>query len=221
MMNVVFHVLTRLRRLCMMLALTWPLAMVSCTFPPLDGSARYEGRRISKVTIVHQGRKWVDEERLRNLMTMKKGAVYSGHAADEDLKSLYESQLVDDAFIRVAPDHGQVQVKAVVTTRPGLGAGPHVLLVGNNAFSDQKLFLEGFKGNGNSRLFYRTKVEIAGKKMEAYYRRMGFSGATVRLDTKRSKMWPLHALPEQEYYLQVEEGVRTESSASPPSEAHR
>jgi outer membrane protein assembly factor BamA len=192
-----------------MLSLAGALAMVSCATPPFASSTSFEGRRISKVAIICPGPGTVDEERLRSLMTMKKGSVYSGHAADEDIKSLYESGLVDDVFIRVAPDHGQVRVKAVISTRSGIGAGPYVVIIGNSTFSDQRLFKEGFTKNPRGFLFYGTRVEIAGKRMEAYYHRMGFTGATVGLDVKRSKMWPLHALKDQEYYLRVDEGMQT------------
>lgn len=193
----------------MILALTWSLAVVSCALPPLDGSTRFEGKRISKVTIVYQGRKWVDEERLRRLMTMKKGSVYSGHAADADIKSLYESGLVDDVVIRKIPDYGKVRVQALITTSIGIpGPGPHVAIVGNSTFSDQRLFNEGFKGKALGRLFIRARVETAGRRMEAYYHRMGFTGATVALDVQRSRMWPLHPAYEQTYHLQVEEGPK-------------
>lgn len=191
-------------------ALPCTLALMSCALPPIDGSTRFEGKRISGVTIDYRGRKTVDEERLRNEMAMKEGTVYSKDAADEDIRSLYESGLVDDVMIRVDPHGREVRVKALVTTGPGMpGPGPHLAIMGNSFFSDQRLFKVGFKVTPSLRSCSRVHAEVAARRMRAYYRRMGFTEAEVTLDLQRSKMKPQHAAESQVYYLRVEEGPQT------------
>lgn len=184
------------------------LALASCSLPPVDGSTRLEGRRISEVRIIYQGRETVNVERLRRLMAMKEGSVYSKDAADEDIKSLYESGLVDDVIIRKESYGSEVRVRALITTSTGTGQGPYFAIIGNSSFSDQKLFKEGFKGIP-PRFWSRVRAEVAARKMRGYYRRMGFTEAEVTLDRQRSKMGPWHAWENQAYYLQVEEGPRT------------
>ncbi|TAG11569.1 MAG: hypothetical protein EAZ42_00460, partial [Verrucomicrobia bacterium] len=56
----------------------------------------FEGKTISQVEIRYVGPKTVDEERLRNLMVSKAGSAYRAENLDNDIKSLYESGLVDD-----------------------------------------------------------------------------------------------------------------------------
>ncbi|HEX7261678.1 MAG TPA: POTRA domain-containing protein, partial [Luteolibacter sp.] len=55
----------------------------------------FEGKNISDVSIRYNGAKTVDEARLRNLMATKAGTTYRAESLDNDIKSLYESGLVD------------------------------------------------------------------------------------------------------------------------------
>ena len=72
-------------------------------------------------------------------MTSKAGTKYRAENLDTDIKSLYESGLVDDVRFLAEPIGDSVKLIAEVTTRPGLGG---VGFVGNAIFSDQKLAKE-------------------------------------------------------------------------------
>ena len=56
----------------------------------------FEGKKISEVSIRYVGKKTVDEARLRNLMSTKAGSIYRSENLDNDIKTLYESGLVDN-----------------------------------------------------------------------------------------------------------------------------
>ena len=55
-----------------------------------------EGRTISGITFRYRGPKTVDEQRLRDRMSVREGQKYSTEVIDDDIASLYESGLVDD-----------------------------------------------------------------------------------------------------------------------------
>ena len=99
----------------------------------------FEGKNISEVAIRYKGARTVDEDRLRNLMASKSGTAYRAESLDNDIKSLYESGLVDDVRFLAEPVDGGVRLIAEVTTRPALGG---VGFVGNTIFTEQKLAKE-------------------------------------------------------------------------------
>ena len=99
-------------------------ALTSLSLVTLAGTLHaqdFEGKNISEVAIRYTGAKTVDEARLRNLMATKAGTVYRAESLDNDIKSLYESGLVDDVRFLAEPVGGSVKLIAEVTTRPGLG----------------------------------------------------------------------------------------------------
>ncbi len=96
-----------------------------------------EGKRISRLTIHQEGSKAVDEARLRGHIASKEGSTYNSDQIDTDIKSLYESGLVEDIRFQAEPDGDKVEVIAVATLHPPIGPG--VGFVGNSIFSDQKL----------------------------------------------------------------------------------
>ena len=85
--------------------------------------------------------------RLRNLMASKAGTPYRAENLDKDIKSLYESGLVDDVRFLAEPVGDKVKLIAEVTTRPGLGG---VGFVGNTVFTDQKLAKESKMKTGGT-----------------------------------------------------------------------
>ena len=112
------------------LGIFWPLAAHSQDFT---------GKTISAVQIRYRGAKTVDEARLRNFMSVKAGDKFSPDLLDMDIKSLYESGLVDDVRFLAEPDGERLKLIAEVVTRPIV---PGVGFVGNTVFSEKKLAKE-------------------------------------------------------------------------------
>ena len=127
--------LSMLRAFRYLLASSLWLTFASCASDP-SGPAT-EGKQISRLTIHQEGSRSVDEARLRSHINSKEGSTYNSEQIDTDIKSLYESGLVDDIRFRAEPDGDKVEVIAVATLRPPFGPG--VGFVGNSMFSDQML----------------------------------------------------------------------------------
>jgi outer membrane protein insertion porin family len=134
----------------------------------------FEGKTISDVVIRYKGPKTVDEARLRNLMLSKTGTTYRAESLDNDIKSLYESGLVDDVRFLAEPVGNGVNLIAEVTTRPGLGG---VGFVGNSIFSDQKLATESKMKAGGA--LSDEQILEARRNIEKYYQGYGYPDVTV------------------------------------------
>jgi outer membrane protein insertion porin family len=134
----------------------------------------FEGKNISEVTIRYNGAKTVDEARLRNLMASKAGTKYRSENLDSDIKSLYESGLVDDVRFLAEPMGANVKLIAEVTTRPGLGG---VGFVGNSIFTDQKLAKESKMKSGGA--LSDEQILEARRNIEKYYQGYGYPDVTV------------------------------------------
>jgi len=134
----------------------------------------FEGKNISAVTIRYRGAKTVDEDLLRNLMVSKAGTAYRAESLDNDIKSLYESGLVDDVRFLAEPVGGGVNLIAEVTTRPGLGG---VGFVGNSIFTDQKLAKESKMKAGGA--LSDEQILEARRNIEKYYQGYGYPDVTV------------------------------------------
>lgn len=152
-------------------------ALASIAAVSLAGSLHaqdFEGKSISDVSIRYRGAKTVDEARIRNLMSTKAGATYRAESLDNDIKSLYESGLVDDVRFLAEPVGENVRVIAEVTTRPGLSG---VGFVGNTVFSDQKLARESkLKAGG---MLSDEQILEARRNIEKYYQGYGYPDASV------------------------------------------
>lgn len=134
----------------------------------------FEGKTISQVEIRYNGTKTVDEARLRNLMTSKAGGTYRSEALDTDIRSLYESGLVDNVRLFAEETGGGVNLIAEVTTRPTLdGVG----FVGNSIFSDQKLAKESKLTAGGT--LSDEQILEARRNIEKYYQGYGYPDVTV------------------------------------------
>lgn len=134
----------------------------------------FEGKNITEVSIRYRGAKTVDEARLRNLMSTKAGTQYRAERLDNDIKSLYESGLVDDIRFLAEPVGAGVRVIAEVMTRPGLGG---VGFVGNTVFSDQKLARESKLEAGGA--LSDEDILQARRNIEAYYQGYGYPDVMV------------------------------------------
>ncbi len=96
----------------------------------------FEGKTITAVGVRYQGAHTVDEARLRTHMSVKAGQKYSASRLDDDVRTLYESGLVDDIRFFAEEVDGGVKIIAEVTTRGKIVA---VGFDGNTKFSDKKL----------------------------------------------------------------------------------
>lgn len=134
----------------------------------------FEGKNISEVTIRYNGAKTVDEDRLRNLMSTKSGTTYRAEGLDNDIKSLYESGLVDDVRFLAEPTGDSVKLIAEVTTRPGWGG---VGFLGNSIFTDQKLAKETKLKSGG--VMSDASILEARRNIEKYYQGYGYPDVTV------------------------------------------
>lgn len=150
--------------------MTWAVLSISGTLRAQD----FEGKTISEVVIRYTGAKTVDEARLRNLMSSKTGTLYHAESLDNDIKSLYESGLVDDVRFLAEPVGGKVKLIAEMTTRPGLGG---VGFVGNTVFTDQKLAKESKMKTGGA--LSDEQILEARRNIEKYYQGYGYPDVTV------------------------------------------
>ena len=160
----------------------------------------FEGKNISEVTIRYRGAKTVDEDRLRNLMASKAGTTYRAESLDNDIKSLYESGLVDDVRFLAEPVGGSVKLIAEVTTRPGLGG---VGFVGNTIFTDQKLAKESKMKAGGA--LSDEQILEARRNIEKYYQGYGYPDVTVTHRTQATGQEGLSDL-----IFVIDEGAKNE-----------
>ncbi len=154
-----------------------PAALVSMAVLAATGAVQaqdFEGKNISEVVIRYQGVKTVDEARIRNLMATRAGTTYQAERLDNDIKSLYESGLVDDVRFLAEPVGENVRLIAEVTTRPGLGG---VGFVGNSVFTDQKLARESKLEAGGP--LSDAQILEARRNIEEYYRGYGYPDVIV------------------------------------------
>jgi len=134
----------------------------------------FEGKTITQLEIRFRGEKTVDEARLRNLMSTKTGSQYRAESLDNDIKSLYESGLVDDVRFLAEPAGDSVKVIAEVATRPefnGIG------FLGNTIFSNEKLARESKLKSGGA--LSDERILEARRNIEKYYQGYGYPDVTV------------------------------------------
>lgn len=182
------------------------LMVVSCA-----PAVSLEGKKITSVGMLVEGGKTVDEARLRNFMKTRPGMRYTPALLDEDLRSLYQSGLVEEAAFQAEPDGEAVRVTATVKTR--LGSGP-LRFVGNENFSPVRL--GGECGLRHDTPIHSKTLEQARRKLEAFYHRQGYQEAKVA-----TEFHPFpgdkNAPPEMDdFYFQIEEGTRIRSSVRTP-----
>ena len=164
-----------------------------------------EGMRISKVKILYHGQKSVDEIRIRNLISSKPGSLYSADRLDSDIKSLWESGLVEDVRFFGTPCGGAVILTAEVTPHPTCDS--RFLIVGNTVFSDKKIAAASgltplFKSNAR---INSKAIADAGRKIEQLYQHQGFKDVKASCNHKAWPCDPVHP----SLVLNIIEGKRT------------
>lgn len=134
----------------------------------------FEGKNITDVAVRYRGAKTVDEARIRNLMSTKAGTQYRAERLDNDIKTLFESGLIDDVKFLAEPAGGGVRIVADVLTRPAING---VGFVGNKIFSDQKLAKETKLKAGGA--MGDAEILEARRNIEKYYQGYGYPDVIV------------------------------------------
>lgn len=134
----------------------------------------FEGKKVTAVEIRYRGAKTVDEARLRNLMSTKAGAIYRAERLDNDIKTLFESGLVDDVRFLAEGVGSGVRVIADVLTRDAING---VGFVGNTVFSDQKLAKETKLKSGGT--MSDSEILEARRNLEKYYQGYGYPDVLI------------------------------------------
>ncbi|HCC20494.1 MAG TPA: outer membrane protein assembly factor BamA [Verrucomicrobiales bacterium] len=134
----------------------------------------FEGKTISSVTIRFKGTKTVDEAKLRGFMGVRAGQKYSASNLDDDVRSLYESGLVDDVRWLAKPAGARVSLTAEIQTRAKVVA---VGFRGNTRFSDRKLAsVTKLKAGG---VMSDAAILSARRNIQDHYRGFGFADVGV------------------------------------------
>ncbi len=143
-----------------------------------------EGKNVSQVEVQYSGASDVDEARIRSYISTRSGEAYRSEKVDNDIKSLYESGLVDDVRVLAEPTGESLKVIYVVTTRGTIVA---VGFVGNTQdnFSDQKLAKETKLKVGGS--LSDEAILSARRNLETYYRGYGYPDVAISHRTQASE----------------------------------
>jgi len=151
------------------------VAMVfAATFAGHLHAQDFEGKNITEVAVRYRGAKTVDEARIRNLMSTKAGTQYRAERLDNDIKTLFNSGLIDDVRFFAEPVSAGVRVIADVLTRPAING---VGFVGATIFSDQKLAKETKLKSGGS--MSDSEILEARRNIEKYYQGYGYPDVIV------------------------------------------
>lgn len=141
-----------------------------------------EGKNVSQVEVRFAGVPSVDEARLRSYISTRSGEAYRSEKVDNDIKSLYESGLVDDVRVLAEPSGESLKVIYEVTTR---GTVVAVGFVGNSVFSDQKLAKETKLKVGGA--LSDEAILSARRNLETYYRGYGYPDVGISHRTQPSE----------------------------------
>ncbi len=138
------------------------------------GAQDFEGKKITSVNIRYDGIKTVDQAKLRGYMATRAGQTYSASRLDDDVRSLYESGLVDDVRFFAEPVGGGVKIIAEVKTRANFTA---VGFMGNTRFSDKKLAKVTKLQPGE--VMSDQAILKARRNIQDHYRGFGYADVTV------------------------------------------
>jgi outer membrane protein insertion porin family len=177
--------------------------LTSLAFLSFSGVLRaqdFEGKNITVVDIQYNGAKTVNEDRIRNLMSSKAGTAYSAERLDADVKTLFESGMVDDVRFLAEPAGEGVRLIAEVTTRDEYVA---IGFMGNSLFKDTKLAKETkLKSRG---VLSDTAILEARRNIEKYYQGYGYPDVTVT-----HKIQPTDKPGKSDLIFVIDEGTKSE-----------
>ncbi len=160
----------------------------------------FEGKTISEVVIRFNGPSNVEEAKLRNYMSTAAGQPYRTEKLDTDIKSLFESGLVDDVRWLAEPVGDNVKLIAEVTTRSRLNG---VGFVGNTVFKDDKLAKETKLKAGGT--ISDSEIVAAQRNLEKYYQGYGYPDVTIT-----HRMQPTAQAGLADLIFVIEEGAKNE-----------
>ncbi|BCU77453.1 outer membrane protein assembly factor BamA [Luteolibacter sp. LG18] len=160
----------------------------------------FEGKTISEVSIRYVGPKTIDEARLRNSMSTSAGQQYRTEKIDSDIKSLYNSGLVEDVRFLAEPAGDRVKLIAEVRTRSTIGG---VGFVGNSIFSDAKLAKETKLKSGG--ILSDSSIVDAKRNLEKYYQGYGYPDVAITY-----RMQPTAQSGVADLIFVIEEGAKNE-----------
>lgn len=161
----------------------------------------FEGKNVTSVGIRYKGTPTVDEARLRGHMSVKAGQKYSASRLDDDVRTLYESGLVDDVRFFAEEVSGGVKVIAEVTTRGKIIA---VAFDGNTKFKDAKLAkVTKLKAGG---VMSDQAILEARRNILDHYRGYGYADVTIS-----HRIQPSAGAPgSSDLVFLIDEGARAE-----------
>jgi len=134
----------------------------------------FQGKKITAVVVEYDGAKTVDEARLRNFMKMRPGQTFDYEAIDADIRTLFDSGLVNDVQMLADETPGGVKIIAKVKTKAGFAG---VGFEGNSVFSDTKLRKDTeIKGGGT---ISDNEILAAQRKIKELYRDYGYPDIDV------------------------------------------
>lgn len=140
----------------------------------LSETTLFDNKKVTAVEIRYRGAKTVNEARLRSHMAVAPGKEYSQTMLDGDIRTLYESGLVDDVEFFAEDVAGGVKVVAELVTRPLIrGVG----FDGNVKFSDKALAGETEVTVGQ--ILSDAEIVKARRNIEKYYEGYGYPDVTV------------------------------------------
>ncbi|BCX48927.1 hypothetical protein HAHE_28350 [Haloferula helveola] len=166
-----------------MAKVTLHLLAAACLFGALGCRSKrtsVEGERIAAVEFRYTGPTWIEEQRLRNYIVLRRGAPYSTADVDNDIVALYESGFVDDVRVLAEKQHDGVRVVYEVVPRRSLGVG--TLIVGNHSVSTEALEadLAGLDPFDSA----PAEIEAARQALLKRYRKAGFPDCLIKVVAK-------------------------------------
>ena len=181
--NVVFNyrplmIALAARTMCLPIMLMCMWCLTSCAVTR-DG-VEHSSQRITKLSFRYQGEKTVEEERLKAFMSIRSGGVYSPKKLDDDLRSLYESGLVDDMKFYYERDGDGIHVIVEVTTPPRQRSVP---FVGNTAFSDRALAVVTLKEK--TKPIDMETVKAMRGRLVRHYKSYGYNDVKISVKSFR------------------------------------
>lgn len=151
------------------------LATFSLIFASTPAAAQdFTGKQITSVQIKYRGAKNVDEARIRNMMAVKSGQLFSPEKLDDDIRTLVDSGLIDDVSMSGEARGGGMALIVEVITRPALGG---VGFAGNSYISSTKLAKETKLKPGTP--LSDAAIFEARKNIEKYYQGYGYPDVTI------------------------------------------